>query len=363
MATQVETSALAAPHQPSSTAGARVQWIDATRGLAIILVVFGHAAGGLIDASAPGSLPALRYVFLAIYTFHMPIFFFLAGLFVEQRLERGIAPFFTRLLPTIVYPYFLWSILQYSLIFALGSLVNHPVENYWRTLVAIPWRPVSQFWFLHALFLIHCLGILAWRLGGVRAVLGAALLVKIVALCVPSTPALSLAAGNAPFYALGVLLGWQRVSALLTSATLEFRGLVTLCAVGALVLLSSQADAIQPYIAVEAASSAGIAKVAWISTMLPATLLAGTALLLMADSLARLAGPVPTLVERLGTVTMPIFLLHVIFVAGARILLTKLFGLSGIAILPLLVIVGIIGPVLAREAAKRLGLLRILALQ
>lgn len=365
MATQAGTTDFAANSRPSTGLGAaeRVKWVDTTRGLAILLVVFGHAAGGLIDAAGPGSLPSLRYAFLGIYTFHMAVFFFVAALFVQQRLEKGISSFFGRLLTTLVYAYFLWSIIQYSLIFSLGSLVNHPADNYWDTIFALPWSPVSQFWFLHALFLIHLLAVAAWRLGGRWTVLGAALLVKLVVTFVPTTPALSLAASNAPYYAIGFVLGWKRASNLLAQASTELRGFVIIGAGAALVLLCSQADAIQPFIVVETASSAGIAKLAWIPAMLPATLLGSAALMLTAERLARQVGAMARLTEYLGTMTMPIFLLHIFFIAGTRIFLAKLFGLSGVSVLPLLFAAGVHGPLLVRRAADQVGLTRILALR
>ena len=102
----------------------RIGWLDSARGLGIILVVIGHALGGLIDSPLGDGQDTFRRIFFAIYSFHMPLFFLLSGLLVTQRLERGAAPFARALLPTIVWPYFLWSVIQFSLIFALGNLVN-----------------------------------------------------------------------------------------------------------------------------------------------------------------------------------------------------------------------------------------------
>lgn len=340
----------------------RVGWIDAARGLAILLVVFGHAAGGLIDARGPGSLVPLRYVFLGIYTFHMPVFFFLAGLFVEQRLRNGTTAFFKKLLITIVWAYFLWSVVQFSIIYAMGSLVNHPAGNYWGTILALPWSSVSQFWFLQALFVIHLLAIAAWNLGGTRAVLGVAILLKLLSLLVPSTPAVSLAASNAPYYAIGMMLGWERSSHLLAHATTRLRAAVFVGAAAALWLLCSNSDSIQPFVRIENASSAGIAKVAWIPAMLPAALLGGTSLLLFAQVLSRIPAHLASMVEFLGTMTMPIYLLHVIFVAGTRIILVKL-GLSDLAVLPALVAAGVAGPLLVRRISDWLRLTSLLALR
>ncbi len=50
----------------------------------------------------------------------MPLFFFLAGLLVRQRIARSRRRFGIDLLRTIVWPYFLWSAVQYSVIFTAG---------------------------------------------------------------------------------------------------------------------------------------------------------------------------------------------------------------------------------------------------
>ena len=349
-----------AGHGPA--AAARIEWIDNARGLAILLVVFGHAAGGLIDAAGPGSMPALRTLFLAIYTFHMPIFFFLSGMFVERRIEQGFGSFWNKLLILVVFPYFLWSAIQFTAIFAAGSLVNHPAGSYWRTLLGLPLRTVSQFWFLHALFLINLVAFAAWRFGGRRAVFGVAVLAKLITMFVPTTPAISLAASNAPYFALGLLLGWPRVSSLLGRAGTETRWAIVASAIAVIAFLSVNADAIQPWVAIATASSAGIARVAWIPAMLPATLLGGAALLLVAEGLSRRETLFAPIARMLGTMSMPIFLLHVLFIAGTRMLLARGFGVTGIAALPILVIVGIAGPLVVRRITDRFGLTRRLAL-
>ena len=67
----------------------RMAWLDNAKGLGIILVVIGHALGGLIDAQ-PRSVPSeFRELFFLIYTVHMPLFFLLSGLLVGRRLEKG----------------------------------------------------------------------------------------------------------------------------------------------------------------------------------------------------------------------------------------------------------------------------------
>ena len=48
----------------------RIEWIDVAKGIGIVLVIMGHTF-------------ALKYS-QVLYTFHMPLFFFLSGLFVKQ---------------------------------------------------------------------------------------------------------------------------------------------------------------------------------------------------------------------------------------------------------------------------------------
>lgn len=57
------------------TKKSRIEWVDVAKGVGILLVVFGH----LIDGrSFPG---------LYIWSFHMPLFFFLSGLFMSETIS------------------------------------------------------------------------------------------------------------------------------------------------------------------------------------------------------------------------------------------------------------------------------------
>lgn len=354
--------AIPAPAPAATAPAARLAWVDAAKGMAILLVVFGHAAGGLIDANPPGFAPWLRYGFLAVYTFHMPLFFLLAGLFVQSRLEKGREPFVRGVVRTVVYPYFLWSIVQFTAIYAAGSLVNQPVERYWPTILALPWRTVSQFWFLHALFLIHLLALIAWRLGGARAVLATAVLLKVLAYLMPTVPALNLAAANAPYYALGMLIGPTRLTEAVSAASPRVRASLAGGALVSVAVLLTQANALQSFATVEHAISPAIARIAWLPAMLPAAILCSAALLVASHRVAGGTGAIAGAVRYLGTMTMPIFLLHILFIAGTRIVLDKLLGVSGTMVLPMLIAAGIAGPLLVRIATDRARLTRLLAL-
>lgn len=330
---------------------ARVALIDMARGIGITLVVAGHALGGMIDSAGSEAPLSLRYAFLAIYSFHMPLFFILAGLFVGKRLERGMPDFLNGLLVTVVYPYFLWSIIQFSIIYLMGSLVNHPVDAFWPTVLSLPWRTVSQFWFLHTLFLLHLLAAVSWR-PGVRALLLIALALKAAAGFLPPVKALHLAADNAVYYAIGVALTANGVTALVRMTPAAIRAVLPFAASAAIIAmlwLFTQHEAGT----VASASSAGLARLAWRPIMIPTALLACFAVMSIAAS-----RHLPEIVARLGRNSMPIFLLHILFIAGTRIALTRMFGLSEPFLIVPLIIIGVCGPMMLATLANRYGFSR-----
>ena len=135
-------AAAALPRAP-----ARARWLDGAKGLAILLVVYGHAARALY---ADGTAPAWAKVAdRLIYAFHMPLFFVVAGIFVWPSLGKGRERFVADKLRTIVYPYFLWSLIEGGLEVAFAREVHSPLG--WHQLAMIPIAPIEQFWFLYVL--------------------------------------------------------------------------------------------------------------------------------------------------------------------------------------------------------------------
>lgn len=129
----------------------RNTFLDCTRGLGMCLVVFGHVQRGLHDAHLlPANYPFAQIDF-PLYTFHMPLFFLLAGLYVWPSLERGRASFIGAKLTTIVVPYFVWSIIQGGVQIVMAGSTNHALTLAdWPTLF---YAPLGQFWFLYALMI------------------------------------------------------------------------------------------------------------------------------------------------------------------------------------------------------------------
>ena len=107
----------------------RLQWVDTARGIGIILVVYGHALRGHMVSGAYD--PAWRADMQddVIYAFHMPLFFFLAGLFAQRSLAQGVTAFVRDKAVTLAYPYFLWSVISVALALLAAGAVNTAMSS------------------------------------------------------------------------------------------------------------------------------------------------------------------------------------------------------------------------------------------
>ena len=135
----------------------RLNSADIAKGIAIILMVYGHTAQGGMhrrwwDAS-PHVTSAIDFLNAFIYSFHMPVFFFVAGLFIERSLaRRGPGAFTLEKIKTILYPYLLWGLIQ-GLSNPLTAAFRSTAQPFsWRTLA---WNFLSgdSSWFLITLFI------------------------------------------------------------------------------------------------------------------------------------------------------------------------------------------------------------------
>lgn len=130
----------------------RLHWVDYAKGIGIFLVVVGHTLRGLVKSSILEESAFIMWVDRWIYAFHMPLFFFISGLFVVRSLSKPFKSFVLDKISVIVYPYFIWSILQNILQILTSRYTNQPVTftDIWR----IIYQPYQQFWFLYTLFII-----------------------------------------------------------------------------------------------------------------------------------------------------------------------------------------------------------------
>jgi len=144
--------------QQAGTA-AREQWIDAVKGVAICLMVFGHVLGGALGRGWLADGFRLLYDF--IYTFHMPSFFIISGWLARASLDRGgPARYLRGRLGRLAYPYVLWGAIAVALLPFIAPFTS--VGNYSFD-AAAELRALllgQKFWFLWALFVVSVLYLL-----------------------------------------------------------------------------------------------------------------------------------------------------------------------------------------------------------
>jgi len=142
--------------RPAAPPPRRIAWVDGFKGLAILLVVVGHVLGGLDHGHLPAhTAAAWRAVYAWIYAFHMPAFFFAAGLFAEASLRRGLRAFTADKLATLLYPYVVWTLILTALHFGVQNYTNERATL--ATVTQMLLAPAARTWFLYVLLVMFLL--------------------------------------------------------------------------------------------------------------------------------------------------------------------------------------------------------------
>ncbi|MFT0803629.1 acyltransferase family protein [Bacillus swezeyi] len=132
----------------------RIDWIDASKGLGIILVVLGHT-------------PTTDWLKTFIFSFHMPLFFFLSGI-VYHDANMTFKSFLYKKMKTLLLPYFIFSVLAYLFWFLVerhfqfsGSSDVDPVVPFKGIFYSVPDNYMlthnPALWFLTCLFIVEIL--------------------------------------------------------------------------------------------------------------------------------------------------------------------------------------------------------------
>lgn len=150
--------------EPAS-ANTRYGWIDYAKGIAIILVVYRHAAFGLRNTTGTDLPQQVIDINNMFFSFRMPLFFFLSGLFFKKSVDRrGEKGFLTGKINTLLYPYLLWAFIQISgqIVFSGMANAQRGPEDYLKILTQP--RALDQLWYLFALFNVSWVYLLFYKL-------------------------------------------------------------------------------------------------------------------------------------------------------------------------------------------------------
>jgi fucose 4-O-acetylase-like acetyltransferase len=144
------------------TSGTRSNVVDIVKGIAIILVVYVHTAQGTIHRGW-WRTPEAYFSDSVIYSFHMPAFFFIAGLFVAGSIRRrGSRQFAVEKLKTILYPYVLFVILSAALDPLVARFKLGQIPFRWKAFL-LNMADGEASWFLFVLFVCLMVALLTIR--------------------------------------------------------------------------------------------------------------------------------------------------------------------------------------------------------
>ena len=310
----------------------RIEWLDRARGIGIILVVFGHVERGLATSNIVHGY-GWALIDFVLYCFHMPLFMFISGLNVDGSLRHGRPAFLKSKILLIAYPYLLWSVLQGLILFYAGSLANTPKGL--NDLARIAWEPMSQFWFLYALFAFMIMA----AFFNARMQLAIGVVAYLVADIAPMDNIISKLMHFMVFFALGrVMVAHKEVMRPRT----DIAAAALLILVFNAVLLFRQGGISYDSTLALPSAIGGLIVLLWLSQRL--------------DKISMLTF--------LGSMSMAIYLMHILAGAGARIVMLRVLHIPPLAVIyvPICTIVGIGAPILGYFVAKRLGLLGLLGL-
>lgn len=283
----------------------RSYWLDYAKAIGIILVTYGHVARGLFQAGLFPQHEIYRYMDSVIYSFHMPLFFFLSGtLLYSSFLKRGGKTLLWSKVDTLVYPYLLWSLLQGGIEVLLSSYTNG--DTTLGDVLSLLWEPRAQFWFLYALFLLFAVVSTALVVFG-RAALWPLFLLA-VAMYLWDTSLMNylpyrLIARNLVFFMFGVIFSLGAAGRFATGfAWIPW----------SIVFVAAQ------YL------FHGVLGLTYNDKGLHALLLAFVSIMFIASVSFRAAVKPSKTIMLIGTSSMAIYLMHILIGSGVRILLQKI---------------------------------------
>ncbi|MFZ6754565.1 acyltransferase family protein [Undibacterium sp. Dicai25W] len=140
----------------------RDHWVDYAKGIGILLVVYGHVSRGAYNAGIVMDAKLFKLIDSIIYSFHMPLFFLLSGIFFIPSLNKyGRQRLILDKVDSVFYPYVLWSLLQgFTEVFlSRFTTAKTSVDD----VLSLLWQPRAQFWFLYVLFVVFVLMALTYR--------------------------------------------------------------------------------------------------------------------------------------------------------------------------------------------------------
>jgi fucose 4-O-acetylase-like acetyltransferase len=320
-------------------AQARNLWVDYAKAIGIILVVYGHVARGIFNAGIKLDQGVFELMDSVIYSFHMPLFFFLSGLFfLASMTKRDSISLLRSKVDTILYPYVIWSLLQGMIEVALTHYTNgHTTIG---EVLSFAWSPRAQFWFLYTLFFVFALAILVYRRPDIKwcgGILIGSILLNFFTAHLPDIFLLRTLSHYFVYFAAGVLAAFM-------SGNLNKLEIKWLILSVALFVFSQWLFHIEMGLRYYSETPSKLLLLGMISICF---------IVILAQWLTRFK---LHWLAYLGQQSMTIYLVHILVGSGCRIILLKIFGITSVEIhLVIGTLGGLLLPLLFYSGCMRYG--------
>ncbi|HEV7251806.1 MAG TPA: acyltransferase family protein [Mesorhizobium sp.] len=136
----------------------RTAWVDAAKGLSILLVVMMYAAYNTGEHS--GGIGLLHYVIGFATPFRMPELFLISGLFLSQVIDRPWLRYADRRVVHYFYFYALWMLIMIGL--KVGLFAGAPLDALREAALALG-HPYGVLWFIYMLGVFGLAAKLLWQ--------------------------------------------------------------------------------------------------------------------------------------------------------------------------------------------------------
>ncbi len=138
----------------------RFDYLDIAKGLGILAVVWAH-------------IMLTGWSHKVIYAFHMPLFFFIAGMLFRREKYSSFALYAVKRAKRLLLPYLIYSVLTWGIWVAFRLLRHDPVDSYWMPLLQTFIAQGSGAFLVHnsALWFIPCLFVVEmmyWAVSGLK---------------------------------------------------------------------------------------------------------------------------------------------------------------------------------------------------
>jgi fucose 4-O-acetylase-like acetyltransferase len=331
------------PGKPSETQ--RDASIDVARGVAIIAIVVTHVLRGLNAAHLLGHGSWIAATDRVLCLWELSVFAFLGGIFVAKSLgKRSMGTYLQERTFQFLALYLLWTALEGGVQLLAARLVNNPGSI--GSLLRV-WAPTGQLWYLPWLVLttLVFVPLRPWRPERAPWVLGVAAVLSVAFWGIDGGAIGTQGLGLIVFFVGGMIVGVDRLRSALQSIPSAAAGLGG----GALLAV---ATLVAVYALPTAPTIGWWDRTVWTVALGVVLSVAMSAAVLLVARAARSWG----FLAYCGRRSLDIYLGHIIMASGSRIVL-MMFGVHSVAVLVAAgVTAGVLGPLLASVALRRVGL-------